>query len=280
MRRLHALAAPLLLALGCSSPDPTPTPTPTTLPADSGTLISFDLAANLAKQSSFYDLPYPSDLRLNEKGGPDLTGFPFPGLYEVFDGVRKVAMDEKGFPVIPVAYFKLSADLPALDAEQVIAADKASPILLIDVDETSSERGKLFPVVATAPPMDTYVRVTLLATAPRPGIVLHPKRKYAFVVQRSLKDAQGKALGVPAALTDLAAGKVPAGDKGAQAKDLYASLWTTLPMAGVDVKNVAGATIFTTGDVVAELSSLSTKLSSALAWDRRCRRERRRFTST
>ncbi len=237
-------------------------PTATTPPADPGTLISFDLAANLAIQSSFYDLPYPSDLRLNAKGGPDLTGFPFPGTYDVFDGVRRVAMDGKGFPVIPVAYFKLSADLPALDAEQVIAADKASPILLIDVDETSSERGKLFPVVATTPPRDTYVRVTLLATAPRPGIVLHPKRKYAFVVQRSLKDAQGKDLGVPAALTDLAAGKVPEGDRGAKAKDLYASLWAALPMAGVDAKNVAGATIFTTGDVVAELADLSTKLSA------------------
>ncbi len=44
--------------------------------------------------------------------------------------------------------------------------------------------------------------------------MLHPKRKYAFVVQRSLKDAQGKELGVPAALTERAAGKVPAGGQG------------------------------------------------------------------
>ena len=144
----------------------------------------------------------------------------------------------------------------------MIPADKTSPILLIDVDEASSERGKLFPVVATTPPKDNYVRVTLLATAPRPGIVLQPKRKYAFVVLRSLKDAAGKELGVTASLSDLAAGKTPAADKGAQAKDLYASLWSTLPMAGVDVKNVAGATIFTTGDVVADLADLSTKLAA------------------
>ena len=260
MRRFTFLAAPLLVALGCSSPDPTPTPTPT--PTETGTLLSFDLSANLAIQSSFYDLPYPSDLRLNAKGGPDLTGFPFPGTYEVFDGIRKVAMDQQGFPVIPVAYFKVSADLPALDADQVIPADKTSPILLIDVDEASSERGKLFPVVATTPPKDNYVRVTLLATAPRPGIVLHPKRKYAFVVLKSLKDGAGKELGVPTALSDLEAGKTPEGDKGARAKALYASLWSTLPMAGVDVKNVAGATIFTTGDVVAELADLSMKLAA------------------
>ena len=261
MRRIALLATPLLVALGCSSTDTKPVPDPPPEPG-AGTQISLDFAADLAVQSSFYDMPYPSDLRLNARGGPDLTGFPFPGTYEVFDGVRKVAMDQPGFPVIPVAYFKSSAELPALDEGKVIAADKASPILLIDVDEASSERGKLFPVVATTPPQDNYVRVTLLATAPRPGIVLHPKRKYAFVVMKSLKDAAGKELGAPAALTLLEAGKAPEGAKGAMAKDLYASLWTTLPMAGVDVKNVAGATIFTTGDVVAELALLSTKLTA------------------
>ncbi|MEP7122692.1 MAG: hypothetical protein ABJE95_17340 [Byssovorax sp.] len=261
MRRIALLAAPILVALGCSSSDTKPVVTPPPDP-ETGTMISFDLAAKLGVQSSFYDLPYPSDLRLNATGGPDLTGFPFPGTYEVFNGIRKVAMDQHGFPVIPVAYFRLSADLPALDAGTVIAADKASPILLIDVDEASSERGKLFPVVATVPPKDGYVRVTLLATAPRPGIVLHPKRKYAFVVQKSLKDAAGKGLGAPAALTDLEAGKAPAGDFGTRAAALYASLWSTLPMAGVDVKNVAGATVFTTGDVVAELADLSDKLKA------------------
>jgi hypothetical protein len=262
MRRIALFAAPLVVAFGCSSPDPTPIPEPTPTPTDTGTLISFDLSANLAAKATFYDVPYPSDLRLNEKGGPDLTGFPFPGTYDVFDGIRRVAMDQPGFPVVPVAYFRVSADLPALDAEQVIPADKTSPILLMDIDEASSERGKLFPVVATTPPLDSYVHVKLLATAPRPGIVLQPKRKYAFVVLRSLKDAAGKELGVTKTLSELEAGATPAGDKGAKAKDLYASLWSTLPMAGVDVKNVAGATIFTTGDVVADLADLSTKLAA------------------
>jgi hypothetical protein len=268
MRRLFPLAAPLLLALGCSSSDTktsTMTPPPPPPSEETGTLISFDFAADLGSKLAFYDMPYPSDLRLTAKGGPDLTAFPFPDVYESVEGLRKVAMDQKGFPVVPVAYFKLSADLPAIDAEQVIPADKASSILLVDVDEGSSERGKLFPVVATTPPRDAYVRVPLLAAAPRPGIVLHPKRKYAFVVMRSLKDAAGKELGVPAALTELEAGQAPAGDKGAAARDLYASLWTTLPMAGVDVKNVAGATVFTTGDVVADLAELSTALVAKYA---------------
>lgn len=47
------------------APDPKPDPKP----ADEGTVISFDLAADLASKPSFYDLPYPSDLRLTAKGG-------------------------------------------------------------------------------------------------------------------------------------------------------------------------------------------------------------------
>ncbi|MEO5728253.1 MAG: hypothetical protein ABI134_04155, partial [Byssovorax sp.] len=70
MRCLVFLAAPILLALGCSSSDTPPPPKPDPKPVDQGTLISFDLAADLAVKSSFYDLPYPSDLRLTGKGGP------------------------------------------------------------------------------------------------------------------------------------------------------------------------------------------------------------------
>src|SRR4051812_39135593 len=128
MRRITFLAAPLLFAFACGTPLVEP---PQETPKPPGTMISFDLQTNLTVQSSFYALPYPSDLRLNANGGPDLRGFPFPGTYEVFDGLRKVAMDQHGFPVIPVAYFQTSADLAALDADTVIPADKASSILLI-----------------------------------------------------------------------------------------------------------------------------------------------------
>lgn len=223
---------------------------------------SFDLGADLTSPDHFYDLPYPSDLRLTAQGTPDLTGLPYPSFLQTIGSLQKVAMEHPGFPVVPVAYFHFDAAIQAQDVTQVIAADKSSPVLLVDVDPTSPDRGALSPTVATTPPMDGWVLDNVLAIAQRPGFVLHPKRKYAFVVKRSLGDAAGKPLGVPAALQDLAAGKTPAGAQGAAALALYQPLWDTLKTIGVDAADVAAATVFTTGDVVAETADLAQKLAA------------------
>ena len=226
-----------------------------------GTTAAFDFMADLSSQDHFYDFPYPSDLRLTDKGTPDLAGLPFPNFLTSITSLRAAAMQHPGFPVVPVSYFRFSAALPALDASQVIAADKAAPILLVDVDPKSPERGSLTPVVATTPPVDGWVTDNMLAAAPRPGFVLHPKRAYAFVVRKSLGDAEGKPLGSPAALDQLKAGKAPAGAKGAAAVALYQPLWDTLKTIGVDAGEVAAATVFTTGDVVQESADLSDTLA-------------------
>ena len=241
MRRL-ALLTTLLCACGGSP----------------GTTVRFDLDADLTQQASFFNFPYPSDLRLNAQGGPALDGFPNPDSSPVIDGIRQIAEDRPGFPVVPVAWFEFSAPLPTLDASAVIPAEPGSPVLLVDVDPTSPARGKLRPTVATVPPVDGYVPANLLAVAPRPGFVLDGNRKYAFVVLRSLKDAAGHPLGVAPALATLEKGATPPGANGAKARDLYAPLWDTLKMIGVDPKQVAAATVFTTGDVVLDTERIST----------------------
>lgn len=202
----------------------------------------------------------PSDLRLNAEGAPDYTGFPNPNNLALIEGVRKVAMDRKGFPVIPVAYFRFSGPIPAQDAEKVIAGDKASPLLLIDVDPASDERGRLFPTVAVTPEVDSYTPENLLAIAPRPGFVLKPDRKYAAVVKRSLGDAAGDTLLVPPDLALLAEGKAPQGPLGDAAVSLYTPLWETLDQLGIERGEIAAATVFTTGDVVRTTFEISTKV--------------------
>ena len=227
----------------------------------SGATASFQLGA-LTSPDHFYDFPYPSDLRLTPTGTPDLAGLPFPSFLLTIPSLIKVAMEHPGFPVVPVAYFHFSAPLASLDASQVIAADKLSPILLIDVDPASSERGTLIPTVATTPPTDGWVGDNMLAVAPRPGFVLHAKRSYAFVVRTALNDAAGLPLGVPAGLTQLAAGKAPAGPKGAAAVTLYQPLWDTLKTLGIAPGEIAVATVFTTGDVVRETADLAAALAA------------------
>ena len=75
---LLAIAPVVLVAVlavatgGCGGDDSAPT-APAAVP---GTSVVFDLDADLSDPAHFYDLPAPSDLRLDHNGHPDVRGFP------------------------------------------------------------------------------------------------------------------------------------------------------------------------------------------------------------
>jgi len=220
-----------------------------------GTSVSFDLDADLQQAEHYYDFPTTSDLRLTPAGMPDVSGFPV--VQAIVGPVKTIAGLRRGFPVTPACFFRFDAALAERDALAPIAAERDAPLLLIDIDAGSPERGRLFPTVATVPPPDAYVPPHLLAVAAMPGVVLHPKRTYAFVVMRHLGDGLGEPLGQPLALAQLRAGVVPHGARGSAAAMLYAPLWDVLRDLDIDTGNVAAASIFTTGDVAADLGALS-----------------------
>jgi hypothetical protein len=226
-------------------------------PEPTGTLAIADFGAALDDEPSFFDLPFPSDLRLTEAGAPDLTGYPRARSVSLLAPLVDLAEDRPGFPTIPVAYFRFTGPLPSLDADDVIAAETGSPLLLVDVDPLSPDRGALIPVVATSFVPDRFVGDNLLGVAPRPGFVLEPERTYAFVVTRDLGDAEGEPLGVARSIARLARGEAPEGALGEPARTLYAPLFETLDQIGVPREDVAAATVFTTGDVVRELFDLA-----------------------
>ena len=226
-------------------------------------MVAFDLSADFASEKAFFDFPYPSDLRLSAKGAPQGSSFPNPLGKPVIVGMRANVDDRLGFPVVPTAYFRFDRPLAARSLDTVIPGDAKQTILLVDVDEASPERGRFFPTVATVIPTDDYVPDNVLGVAARPGFLLHEKRRYAFVVLRALGDATGAPLDVPPAMATLAAGGAPQTTNGAQAQALYAPLWKTLQDAGVATKDVAAATVFTTGDVGADLAQMSTKIVDA-----------------
>ncbi|AKU96659.1 hypothetical protein AKJ09_03323 [Labilithrix luteola] len=244
------LAPSIALAPGCSSSDEASSSSPTT---------SFDLEAKFDAEGAFFDFPYPSDLRLTAEGTPDVSAFPNPGV-AILDGLKKGAMDRKGFPVVPAGYFRFNAQLAARDPEVLVQGGAKAPILLVDVDPASPERGKTFPVVAATPNADPYVPDYLLAVAARPGIVLTPNRKYAFVVTRAVGLQAGGEPKTPDALAALARGETPKTANGDKLSALYAPLWETLDKIGVARTDVANATVFTTGDVVAETAALGDKV--------------------
>ncbi len=220
-----------------------------------------DFSADLGKSDHFYDAPYPSDLRLSPEGTPDFSGLPIPSAAEkLVLSLKKIAGERRGFPVISVGYFRFDGPIAASEITEVIPASFASKLVLVDVDPASPDRGKLIPAVASALLADGYLPDDVLAVAARPGFVLHPSRKYAYVVFREYGDAAGKPLGVSESMAALARGKAPPGARGEELRALYAPLAETLSQAGVDPARVAAATVFTTGDVVKDTFELSEKV--------------------
>jgi hypothetical protein len=217
--------------------------------------VVFEPEAQFGAENAFFDFPYPSDLRLTAQGTPDVAAFPDPGV-PILVGLKKIAQERRGFPMVPAGYFKFTAKLAPRDPEQLVEGGVKAPLLLIDVDPSSPDRGKAYPVVAQTPNADPYVPENLLAIAARPGIVLPPNRKLAFVVLRGVGLEGGGDPAAPALLEALARGEAPSGAKGAQLRDLYAPLWDTLDKLAIPRADVVAATVFTTGDVVADNAAL------------------------
>jgi hypothetical protein len=256
LTRSLTLAA-VFCGLGCASSSKDP-------PAARAPKVVFNLDADLAAEAAFWDFPYPSDLRLKD-GAPIGSSFPNPLNKKLVENMRKAASDRKGFPVVPTGYFHFDAALAPRSIDEVIPGDAKSKVLLVDVDPKSSERGRFFPTVANVLATDDYVPENVLGVAARPGFILQGNRTYAFVVMRSLGDANGKPLDVPTGFATLASGGTPAGVRGADAKSLYAPLFETLTQKGITLTDVAAATVFTTGDVVADFATMSDKVIAAHA---------------
>src|SRR5690606_23966464 len=122
--------------------------------------------------------------------------------------------------------------------------------------------GELIPTLAQTLEPDAYSPEHTLAIAPRPGFVLRPNTTYAAVVRTGALDAEGRPLATSPILDRLRT-RAPSGAAEQAADAVYAPLWYTLSQLGVDAADVAGATVFTTGDVVQWTHDLSERVRRA-----------------
>jgi hypothetical protein len=201
---------------------------------DSSPTVAFDLHGPYT-DDTFWDLPFPSDLRLTADGRPDLEGFPNKRNLPVVNDLLSGAKERHGFPVMPIAYFRF------IGATTTHALGPTNDATIIDIDPASPEHGTTYPVIAQTLPDDAYVN-GVVAIAPSPGIVLRAKTRYAVVVRKAFAPE----LSPPSAMFDRSIA------------DLYAPLWDL-----VDRKDVLVATVFTTGDEVALLRDRSEAIRAA-----------------
>jgi len=250
------LTACLVLLLACDSDSGNggPRPDPEEIP---GTQVRFDLSGD----AGFFDAPFPIGLRDNHDGTIDMRGFPNPARKPLVRDLL-VAMESghaSGFGTNSAVYLPFdgpldAAGLPA-DAAASVAAD--SSVFLVNVHPGSPELDRRTPVwVAFKAEAETYSPANLLSVLPRPGATLRPGTLYAAVVLDSVRDADGEPLGSPLAFETFKARRYPESvPLGLLGQD-FDRLWEHLDRAGIERTRVRGATVFRTGDPLAQLRAL------------------------
>ncbi|MCS6900080.1 MAG: hypothetical protein NZX77_09965, partial [Polyangiaceae bacterium] len=197
-------------------------------------------ALDLADPSAtFFDQPWPSDLRVRTDGSPDLAKF--PGRTTFFGRYVELAESTlRGASVSPTIYVRLTGPV-------TLPASGASPALrLLDVDPASPERGRSWPVIASMsregsrhlPPWTLQVRVA-------PGFVLRPGTRYALVLLRTLTEPP---LGTTPAF-EATKGTVPRkSSQEEQARQALRPVHDELEAQGIGRENVAAVAAFRTQD--------------------------------
>ncbi|MCA9563044.1 MAG: hypothetical protein KC561_06125 [Myxococcales bacterium] len=198
----------------------------------------------------FYRLPWPMDNRLDADGFVELDDFPKANNSLIAQYLRSIESHVKGFSTMQVSYVRLEGIPDTLSVPSpAISLNASSPIQLINVSEEGC--GDRIPVESLIDREgDDFVDPGVLAVAPVPGFPLEPNTPYSLVILRGFGNSADAQTERPAefeaALTDDAS----------PLYDLYRPVVDCLPDAGVNLDDVAVATIFTTQDPVAELEAM------------------------
>src|SRR5690554_37599 len=137
---------------------------------------------------SFYDLPFPHELRRDADGTVSIAGFPFPAN-PLVDQYRAAIEEASGFAIAGGVFFKLDG---ALDPATLPADPEASRLpgasaFLINIDPASPGRGTRIPLwIDFRTTADAYRDANLLTLMPVPGHVLDQNTLYAAVLTDDL----------------------------------------------------------------------------------------------
>jgi hypothetical protein len=218
-----------------------------TLDTDTGPDVPVDPSAILFRYDpqgdGFYRLPWPSDGRTGPEGGPDLSDF--PGRVGTLDIYLDAVETVRGFATMPVAYFGLPEALPeGVLPETLLTLDPRSPIQLVDLSPDGC--GTRFPLTMEQnAEAGEYHELHTLQIANAVGTILEPDRTYGFVILKSFGEPARRHTPRPEAF-----------DLALMSEAHLQPLRDCLPGAGIDLEEVAVATVFTTQDPLAEMQAL------------------------
>ena len=261
MRRELFLGTCALLLGGCASDDgETPKKDPPFVPSNVyvlyGTPAETELTPYPSNRYTVPDAATATGLRVDV--GPHVTN---DALVAGYPGTVAQLNEMDGFSTVGGAFVKLSAPIdprgldqlplaeppildPVRDASEFTKPD--SPLLLVDVDPSSPERGKVFGIVPRyfeQAKDDFFIADEFLLLA-QPAVPLRPRTRYAFAVTNALTAKDGTAVGRSEAMHEAL---TRADD--AYSVELRAAVDELCATVGIEPAQVSGASVFTTADI-------------------------------
>lgn len=249
---LRKLPCLLLLLTACSS-EPGYCTTDAASPA--GVALRFaDPDVSLA---DFWEHPWPADVR-RKNGQLLLQQFPNPTQSETLSSyLSAIAPATPAFSRSAPSFLSFSGEVDAskLPADPKAAVEDSSVIRLVDIDPSSPEKGRRFPLAlrASSSPTTYLPANHLIALVPF-GVPLRPHGIYALLVLRGLTAKDGSTLVRSAPLERALSGGCQSATR---LEESFAPLRAYLKESGLDPAEIVGATVFTTQDAVSELREMA-----------------------
>jgi hypothetical protein len=256
---LPALAAASLLAtlLGCGSGK---------LVSTTSAIYVVPASLDELSQETFFDHPWPSDLRL-ENGSPRLTGFYNPRGFPIIDDYAasvKGLLD--GFSPAASGFMRFSGpiDEATLPATPKDALDPAASVQLLDIDPASPEHGKRKLVsLKWRAEEGVYYRPNTLAFMPAIGFPLRPHTRYALVVTDKVQAKTGGSIAQEPKLAQVV-GVTDFDSATRAASAATAPAIKEIEAAGIDRSTIVHLSVFTTGDPTKELIAMRDAVSTSV----------------
>jgi hypothetical protein len=197
---------------------------------------------------TFYDLPFPNDVRRGSNGRIDLTGFPSQSsLLDNYIGVIENGLD--GFGLNSGIYFRFDGELDpdSLPDPTGSLADDAA-VYLVNVDPASAAYGERTPIkLRFSLDPGSSIGPAWLAVLPYPGFPLAEGTTHAVVVSDRVRSADGGSVVAGSGFAAVRSRDVTTDPELAPVQAAMSPLWAWLDQPGGDEREgVVTATVFTT----------------------------------
>lgn len=216
-------------------------------------------SAEALDAATFFDHPWPSDLRKESDGTLRFEGFPNPMALPILESyVESMAGVLSGFS--PAASgllrFEVPLDVASLPATPLDTLDPEASVQLIDVQPGSPSYGERHPIaIFFRRDAGIYWQGSTLAFMPAFGRPLRRDSRYALVVTNAVRGENGEAIR-PARELAQALGLASADGAALSARGALEPVMQELEALGLSKRDLVHLAVFTTNDPVKDTATI------------------------